>query len=139
MPYFTVDEAAFEKAHSALNLELPINLFTDVDPPEGIVQGIEQQTTSATLDDEMTSMGVQELVDSIMAAYSPLLNDDDVIEEHAIWVRPTRTCLDANRRLRPQPVRDGGGLHVPLPRAGAEGRAICPGRKGVKNDKRRSV
>lgn len=94
MPYFTVDEAAFHKAHSALNLELPINLFTDSDPPEGIVQGIEEQTTSATLDDEMTSMGTQALVDSIMAAYSPLLDDDDVIQEHAIWVRPTRSTLD---------------------------------------------
>lgn len=94
MPYFTVDEAAFQIAHSTLNLELPINLFTDPDPPEGIVMGVKNQSTSAMQDKKMAEEDAQKIIDSIMAAYSPLLDEEDVIQEHAIWIRPTRAHLD---------------------------------------------
>lgn len=93
MPYFTVDEAEFHKAHSSLNLELAINLFTDPDPPQGIVHGIENRSTSAMQDEKMANEETQKIVNSIMAAYSPVLNEEDEIEEHAIWVRPQRATL----------------------------------------------
>jgi hypothetical protein len=93
MPYFTVDEEVFQQVHSALNLELSVNLFTDIDPPEGLVEGIKNQGSSAMLDEQMAKEDAQKIIDSIMAAYSPLLNDDDELEEHAIWVRPTRVHI----------------------------------------------
>lgn len=94
MPYFTVDEEVFQQIHSALNLSLSVNLFTDIDPPEGLVQGIKNQASSAMLDEQMAKEDVQKVIDSIMAAYSPVLGEDDELEEHAIWVRPTRVDLD---------------------------------------------
>lgn len=93
MPYYTVDEAEFEKAFKALNLTLSINLFTDPDPPEGIVYGIENRATSAMQDEKMRNEETQKIVDSIMAAYSPVLDEEDIIQEHAIWVRPHRATL----------------------------------------------
>ena len=50
MPSYTVSRDAFEAAHQVLNLSLAINLFTDVDPPEGIVEGIRNKSTSAMQD-----------------------------------------------------------------------------------------
>lgn len=93
MPYFTVDEEVFQQVHSALNMELSVNLFTDVDPPEGLIQGIKNQSSSAMLDEQMANEDVQKVIDSIMAAYSPVLDDDDELEEHAIWVRPARVDI----------------------------------------------
>jgi hypothetical protein len=93
MPYFTVDEEVFQQVHSALNLSLSVNLLTDIDPPEGLVRGIKTQDSSAMLDEQMAKEDAQKIIDSIMAAYSPLLNDDDELEEHAIWVRPTRVHI----------------------------------------------
>ena len=93
MPYFTVDHDMFEVAHSSLNLELAINLFTDPDPPEGLIMGIENRASSAMLDEKMRNEETEKILNSIMAAYSPVLTEEDEIEQHAIWVRPQRATL----------------------------------------------
>ena len=96
----TIDRALFETIYSLLNLTKPINLTVSVEPPEGLVKSIFGGKSSPQEDPNIKGIDSKTVLDAVAGAYGPrLVGKTDEIEEHCIWVRPTRGVLEASVSL----------------------------------------
>ena len=96
----TIDRALFETIYSLLNLTKPINLTVSVEPPEGLVKSIFGGKSSPQEDPKIKGIDSKTVLDAVAGAYGPrLVGKTDEIEEHCIWVRPTRGVLEASVSL----------------------------------------
>lgn len=96
----TIDGALFETIYSLLNLTKPVNLTVSVQPPEGLVKSIFGGKSSPQEDPTIKGIDSKTVLDAVAGAYGPrLVGKTEEIEEHCIWVRPTRGVLEASVSL----------------------------------------
>ncbi len=96
----TIDRALFETIYSLLNLTKPVNLAVSVEPPEGLVKSILGGNSSPQEDPKIKAVDSKTVLDAVAGAYGPkLIGKTEEIEEHCIWVRPTRGMLEASVSL----------------------------------------
>lgn len=96
----TIDRALFETVYSMLNLTKPVNLAVSVEPPAGLAKSIFGGKSSPQEDPQIRDIDSKTVLDAVAGAYGPrLVRDSEEIEEHCIWVRPTRGTFETSISL----------------------------------------
>lgn len=116
MPDMGVDKPTFDAVYKMLNLTLPVALLIDDEAPPALANSISGNQASAMLDQSLAELDDDVILENIWGAYGPQIDENGVLEQHAIWVRPSRGPVHASVSMIHEMVHasqiEGLGLDV---------------------------